>query len=276
MSSALSTGLHPVRSAAASEVASRARRGWLSRLGRQSIALAAFFLLWEILPRTDLVDSVFLPPFSLALGALWRMLLSGALFEHLAASLTRVLAGLLLAILVWIPAGLVIGSTRRLAEILDPLLELFRNTAPLALLPVFTLMLGIGETSKIAMVFYSASWPLLLSTITAVRTVDPLLLKAARSMGLGPVALFRKVVLPASVPSIFTGIRLAAGLSLLVLIAAEMVGAKAGLGYLVNAAQFNFQIPEMYAGILTLSLLGVGLNAILVAVQRRLMRWNQA
>ncbi len=165
-----------------------------------------------------------------------------------------------------------IGWDRRIAELLDPLLEIFRNTVPLALLPVFTLILGIGETS--AMVVYASTWPILLSTVSAVRTVDPLLVKAARSIGLCSVRLFAKVILPASVPTIFTGIRLAAAHSILVLIAAEMVGAKGGLGYFVNAAEFNFQIPEMYAGILTLALLGLVVNLALVRVESRLSAWR--
>jgi NitT/TauT family transport system permease protein len=190
------------------------------------------------------------------------------------ASILRSSSGLALAILIAVPAGIIIGSNRRIAEFIEPLLELFRNTAPLALLPVFTLILGIGETSKIAMVLYASAWPILLSTVSGVRTVDPLLVKAARSMGLGSARLFAKVILPASVPTIFTGIRLAAAHSILVLIAAEMVGAKAGLGYFVNAAEFNFQIPEMYAGILTLALLGLLVNVMLVHIEGRLSMWR--
>jgi NitT/TauT family transport system permease protein len=107
-----------------------------------------------------------------------------------------------------------------------------------------------------------------------VQNVDPLLIKAARSMGLRSLRLFVKVILPASVPMTFTGIRLAAGHSILVLIAAEMVGSKAGLGYLVNAAEFNFQIPEMYAAILTLAMLGLLVNVALVRVERHLSAWR--
>ena len=156
------------------------------------------------------------------------------------------------------------------------MLEVFRNTAPLALLPVFTLILGIGDSSKVAMILYAAMWPILLSTIVGVRTVDPLLIKAARSMGLRPVALFRKVILPASVPTLFTGVRLAAATSLLVLIATELVDARAGLGYMLSAAQYNFQIPEMYAGIITLSLIGLALNGLLRRLELWLLRWKEA
>jgi len=124
------------------------------------------------------------------------------------------------------------------------------------------------------MVLYASTWPILLNTVNAVHTVDPLLVKAARSMGLRSVRLFAKVVLPASAPTIFTGIRLAAAHSILVLIAAEMVGSKAGLGYLVNSAEFNFKIPEMYAGIVTLALLGLLVNFVLVRVESRLSGWR--
>jgi NitT/TauT family transport system permease protein len=247
----------------------------LARLMRRCLAITLFCLAWELLPRMGLVNRVFLPPFSEVITAAQQLLLSGALLEHALASIFRSSTGLALAVLTAVPAGLVIGSNQRIAEFIEPLLEIFRNTAPLALLPVFTLILGIGETSKIAMVLYASSWPILLSTVNGVRTVDPLLLKAARSMGLGSSRLFAKVVLPASVPTIFTGIRLAAAHSILVLIAAEMVGAKAGLGYFVSAAQFNFQIPEMYAGILFLALLGLATNTALVHVEQRLSVWRR-
>jgi NitT/TauT family transport system permease protein len=123
-------------------------------------------------------------------------------------------------------------------------------------------------------VFYACSWPILLNTISGVKNVDPLLIKSAKSMGLGPLRLFQKVILPASVPTIFTGIRLAGASSILVLVAAEMVGAKAGLGYLINYTQFNFQIPQMFAGIITISLLGLLFNQLLVTLERRFSSWK--
>src|SRR6185312_15199894 len=124
--------------------------------------------------------------------------------------------GFVLAIAVGVPLGLVIGWYRPVAEVLGPLLELFRNTAALALLPVFILLLGIGETSKIAIVVYACTWPNLLNTISGVREVDPVLIKSARSMALPPHRLFAKVILPASLPTVFTGVRLAGSASILV------------------------------------------------------------
>ncbi|MFZ2178618.1 MAG: ABC transporter permease [Rhodococcus sp. (in: high G+C Gram-positive bacteria)] len=246
----------------------------LWRLLKPSVAIAAFLALWEIAPRVGLVDEIFLPPFSTVVAALFELVSSGELWQHVSASLTRALVGFVVALVIAIPLGIAIAWYRPVSDFLNPILELFRNTAALALLPVFILILGIGEESKIALVIYACTFPVLLNTISGVRTVDPLLIKSAASLGLPPLRLFQKVVLPAAVPTIFTGIRMAAASSILVLIAAEMVGAKAGLGYLITASQLNFQIPNMYAGIVAISVLGLTLNAILVLIERRLSRWR--
>jgi NitT/TauT family transport system permease protein len=242
--------------------------------GKSIIAIAVLAVLWETFPRLGVVDATFLPPLSAVLTAWWALLTSGELQCHLQASLMRSLTGLGLAIATAIPLGLLIGWYRPVATLLNPLLEVFRNTAALALLPVFVLILGLGETSKIAIIFYACSWPILLNTVSGVRNVDPLLIKSARSLGLRPVRLFQKVVLPAAVPTIFTGVRLSATYSILILIAAEMVGAKAGLGYLINYAQYNFAVPDMYAGIITISAIGLIVNQLLIALERRFSTWR--
>ncbi|HVZ37216.1 MAG TPA: ABC transporter permease [Polyangiaceae bacterium] len=243
---------------------------------QKSIAIVAFLAVWEIAPRLGLVEPAFLPPLSTVLASGWDLVKSGQLGNHVRASLSRSLLGFVLAIVHAVPLGLAIGWYRRFAEVVNPLFEALRNTAALALLPVFILVLGIGESSKIALVVYSCSWPILLNTITGVRNVDPLLIKSARTMGLSPFQLFRKVILPAAVPTIFVGIRLAGAYSLLVLVAAEMIGAKAGLGYLIIYAQYNFQIPYMYVGILSITLIGLLFNQALQLVERRVTRWKAA
>lgn len=243
---------------------------------RHSIAIIAFLALWEAAPRIGLVNVTFLPPLSEVLSTWWQLLLSGDLADHAKVSLTRSLGGFLLAIAVGIPLGLAIGWWRPAAQYLNPLLEIFRNTAVLALLPVFILLLGLGETSKIAIIFYACVFPLLLNTISGVRNVDPLLIKSARSMGLSPISLFRKVILPASLPTIFIGIRQAGAASILVLVAAEMVGAKAGLGYMIQYTQFSFQIPQMYAGIMTISAIGLLINYLLLFAEKKMTSWKQA
>ncbi|MFC4535817.1 ABC transporter permease [Sphaerisporangium dianthi] len=254
---------------AASRAAARA-----ALLLRRSLALLLLAAAWELLPRAGAVDQVFVPPLSEVLIAWYDLLAGGRLVEHFQASLIRSVSGFGLAIVLAIPLGLAIGWYRPVADFLNPVLELFRNTSPVALLPVFVLILGLGEPSKITFILYACAWPILLNTVGGVRTVEPLLIKSARSMGLGPLRLFRKVILPAAVPTIFTGIRLAGAYSILVLLFAEMVGAKAGLGYLVQDAQFSFRIPDMYAGIITISVLGLLFNLLLLSVERRFSTWR--
>ncbi|NKX93919.1 ABC transporter permease [Sanguibacter hominis ATCC BAA-789] len=250
--------------------------GGALRAARSSAAILAFLSLWEVAPRVGLVDPVFLPSLSTVLAAFGELATSGELTKHVTASLGRAGVGFGIALATSIPVGIAIGWYRPVAELLTPILELFRNTAALALLPVFILILGIGETSKIALVVYACSFPILLTTISGVRTVDPLLVKSARSLGLPPVPLFWHVVLPAAVPTIFTGVRMAGSASILVLIAAEMIGAKAGLGFLITYTQYNFQIPEMYAGIIVIALTGLAINGVLLTIERRLSRWRTA
>lgn len=253
------------------------RAAGIGRTGvRRSAAVVAFLLLWELGPQYLLESSraVFLPPLHVVLEALWDLVRTGQLQEHLTASLTRSAIGFGLAVVVGVTVGIAVAWYGGLRELLTPLLELFRNTAALALLPVFTLLLGIGELSKVSIVAYAAFFPVLLNTVAGVRTVDPLLVRAARTLGLSNLQLFAKVVLPSAVPTIFTGIRMAGTASILVLIAAEMVGAKAGLGYLIVNAQSSFQIPQMYAGILTVSVFGLVVNTALVRLERRFSRWR--
>jgi NitT/TauT family transport system permease protein len=270
----LAATLSPTWRARSSRAAGRRalRRGVVGL--RRWVAIAAFLAAWEVLPRLGVVDRTFLIPFSDVLVATWHLIRDGSLWTNVHTSMVRAVVGFAIALAVAIPLGLLIGWYALAEEILTPLFEVFRNTATLALLPVFTLLLGIGETSKIAIVVYACAFPIVMNTITGVREVDPLLIKSARSMGLGSARLFQKVILPAAVPTIFTGVRMAGSYAILVLVAAEMVGAKAGLGYLINYSQYNFQVPNMYAGILTISVIGVVVNTLLVRLERRFSSWR--
>ena len=250
------------------------RRTRAVTVARGLAGLITVALIWEFVPRLGLVDSYFIPPLHVVLHEWWSMATDGELLKHVRASLLRSAVGFLGAIVLAIPLGAAIAWYRPVREFFTPVLELFRNTAALAILPVFTLLLGIGETSKIAIVAYACFFPVLLSTITGVATVDPQLLRSAKVLGLSPVATFRKVVFPAAIPTIFTGIRISGAAAILVLIAAEMIGATAGLGFLINYGNQNFLIPTMYAAILTTTVLGVLVNYALVALERRVSRWR--
>lgn len=239
------------------------------------LAIFLFLVLWEVLPRFGFVDPFFLPPLSHVFQAIAKMAQSGELFQHLAISLRRALTGFSLGFLVAVSLGLLIGWFGRVERFADPLLQAFRQTSALALFPVFILFFGIGEMSKAAIIFWGVQWPILLNTISGVKNVDPLLIKSARSMGASQLVIFRKVVLPAALPSIFTGARLGATSAILLLIAAEMVGAKAGLGFLIFDAQQKFQIPRMYAAILLMSVIGYLANYTLVRLEKKYTAWKE-
>jgi NitT/TauT family transport system permease protein len=240
-----------------------------------SLGIILFLLLWEALPRLGIVNPGYLSPPSAVVGAIFDLAENGALLKHLEASLWRSLAGLALAIVFGVGLGLLMGWFARLESVLDPLLQLFRQTSALALFPVFILFLGIGEGSKIAIIFWACFWPILLSTISGVKQVDTLLINSALSMGANRRFLFLKIVLPSASPSIFTGVRLAGAYCITALVAAEMIGAHSGLGFLTLNSQEVFQIPSMYAGILLLALVGLALNFLLALLERRFTRWRR-
>lgn len=234
----------------------------------------AFFALWELLPRLGLVDTLILPTFSDTIKVLYDLTVSGKLLLHVLVSLERAVAGFGLSVLVGVPLGLLMGHYRQFEKITDILVQSLRNTSTFALMPIFLLVLGLGESSKIAIIFYGALWQILMNTISGVKSVDPIYIKAARSMGLSEKDMFIKVILPASFPSIVIGARLGAKIALMVVIAAEMIGAKSGLGFFIQNAQYNFMIPEMYAGILTMSILGLIINYLLVWLEKKATYWK--
>ncbi|MDR2133105.1 MAG: ABC transporter permease [Clostridiales Family XIII bacterium] len=273
-----SESIKAARKSAKSEAAALGKSAPLADLlgtvGKRGGLLIALLLLWEFAPRFGWVDDTYLPALSTVLGEFGKMFASGELFKHLKSSLVRSFAGYFIAIVVGIPLGLLNGWSRTVSQIDNLLIEFFRNTSALALLPCFILFLGIGETSKIAIVAFACLWPIILNTISGVREVDPMLIMFARSLGLSDGVMFRRIILPASLPSIFTGLRISSASAVLVIIAAEMVGAKSGLGFLITNAQFSFRIPAMYVGILTTTALGIAINYALIGIERKFTAWK--
>ncbi|WP_354677903.1 ABC transporter permease [Cupriavidus plantarum] len=265
----------PASRTAVSTVSFKPARSALGDRALGIVGIIGFLLLWELVPRLGIVSEAYLSPPSQIIVTIWQLIGSGELWKHLAASLQRSLWGLLTAIGLGVTLGLLMGWFKRFEAIVDPILQLFRQTSAFALFPVFILFLGIGELSKVAIIFWASFWPVLLSTISGVRQVDRLLIDSARSMGASQLFVFTKVVLPAASPSIFTGIRLAGTYCITALVAAEMIGAHSGLGFLTLNSQEVFQIPTMYAGILLLALLGLALNYVLALIERRLTRWRR-
>jgi len=242
-----------------------------------SISIIAFVALWEIAPRIGWVPQTFISPPSVVLSTLWDLIASGVLIKHIQISMFRALFGFVFAALIGIPLGFFLGGWFHLFErIVTPVLRLLAEVNPFSLFPVFILLFGIGEISKITMIFWVCLWPILLNTITGVKNVDELLIKSARSMGISGKEMFFKVVLPAASPGIFHGLKTSCATAFFMLIAAEMIGASSGLGWLVFNAQSNYQIPKLFATTVTISALGLSLNYLFTKLEHKLISWKES
>lgn len=233
-----------------------------------------FLILWEITSRSGFFDPFILPPFSAVLFGLIQLFLSGEIYPHIAISLLRIFFGFGLAAIIAIPMGLLIGRSKAIEKSINPLIEMLRPISPIALFPVFMLWFGIGLLSKVAIIFWVCWFPLLLNTIKGVKSVDPNLIKAAKSMNASDFEIFKNVIIPSSTFWIITGLRISVASSLLALIAAEMVGANSGIGFFILTSAYTFKIVNMYAGIIIIGLTGFILNYFFLRLEKSLTKWN--
>jgi NitT/TauT family transport system permease protein len=233
----------------------------------------ALLLIWELASRSGLVNALVLPPPSMALVDLTKLVLDGELQRALWASLYRIVCGFALAVTVGIAVGALMARIRLLELLLDPLVELLRPISPLAIFPLAILWFGIGDASKIFIIALAASFPVILNTYAGVRSIEPNLFRASQSLGATPIEIFATIVLPGSLPQIFTGVRLAWGISLIVIIAAEMVGATVGIGYMVLEAQQTFRTERVFAGIIVIGLIGFLTDLGFRWLRRALLPW---
>jgi NitT/TauT family transport system permease protein len=238
------------------------------------LGLLAIVLAWEVLTRTGWVPPLFLPsPLGvLASGA--EMLASGELAVHIATSLRRIVLGFALGALGGVSVGLAVGVFSLAEAIGNPLIAATFPIPKIALLPLLILWLGIGEASKVAVVALGVFFPMAINTYAGVRQADPLLIRAAVSFGAGRFSVIRKVILPSALPMVFAGLKLGAGIALLLLVAAEQIAADAGIGFLILQSGNLMETTKLMVGIVVLSLLGVLSHWGLAGLERAVIRWR--
>lgn len=208
---------------------------------------------------------------------MWQMAADGTLYTHSIISLWRAVAGLLLASIVAIPAAFLLeGWYPEKVKNYNTLFRLLSHINPFSLSPLFLVLFGIGEKAKLAIIVFVCFWPVFFHTLTAVRSVDPLLVKTARSLTVSGYTLAYQVLFPGALPTIITGIRVAAQMAVFMLIAAEMLGAQAGLGWLVHNSAMLFQIPRMYAGGLCIILIGILINKAILSIEKSSLFWKES
>jgi NitT/TauT family transport system permease protein len=258
-----------------------AGRSWLSRLAqphiwRPLVSLIVVLLAWELLGRFVLTNRLFFVPASSVAEALVSMAADGTLLLHVSASFRSVLFGMALAIVVGVAFGVLLGTSRTVSDYTEVYLNALYATPLVAIAPLLILWLGIGIASKIAVVFLISVFPIIISTASGVRNVDRHFIDVARAFGGKRRQIVAKVLMPAALPFLLTGIRLAIGRAIVGVVVGELFGANAGLGYLIYTSGQTFDVPALFAGIVCLAIGGISLTWALQALERRLVRWKPA
>jgi ABC-type nitrate/sulfonate/bicarbonate transport system permease component len=243
---------------------------------RPLTTLIAILIGWELLGRYVLTNHLFFAPLSEVAVAgveLWR---SGELQVHIWVSFSELMEGVAAAIVFGIAVGIGIGVSQRAREYTEIYITALYATPLVAVTPLLILWLGIGVVSKAAVVFLTAVFPILINTASGVRATDTQLIEVAQSFCATRAQIIAKVMLPAAVPFMLTGIRLGIGRGIVGVVVGELFGARAGLGYLIFTAGQTFDVPALFVGILTLAAMGVGLTFAAQLVERRALRWRRA
>ncbi len=237
------------------------------------LPLALLLLAWELAVQAKVYPPVLLPPPEKVLMVFvedWDTVLANAL-----ASVARVVTGIGLSFLVAVPLGLMIGRYKTLDLFTDWSIQIFRSVPPISLIPLAILFLGIGDKPAISLIFLSGLWPLLINTIFGVRGIERTLIKVARAARAGEFLVIKDIILPASLPAIFTGLRLAVGAGWLTVVTAEMIAVKSGLGYMILNAQLTFRSDLIFAGIIVIGAIGLLADQLVRMVRSRVCRWQE-
>ena len=240
------------------------RRAW-GVYGGYVLGFASLFVIWH-LAAVYLVGSVLFPAPGVVFRKGWLLVTNGVLWEHLSASLQRILAGFLAGSLLGIPIGLAMGSFRPVRKLLEPYTEFLRFIPSVAMITVAVIWFGIGEASKIFLIIYTTIFIVIINTAAGVSAIAPDKIRAAQSLGASRAQIFLHVALPATVPYILTGMRLAMANSFTTIVAAELIAANDGLGKMLWDGRLFMLVDDIFVSLVTLGLLGFAAD--------RLFRWS--
>jgi taurine transport system permease protein len=255
----------------------RKRQGVYPLLSLASVL--TLFLFWWLVTALDLVEPLFVPSpgkvFETFKDVLFRGYRGVTLLEHLWHSMFRVLSGFSLAVLTAVPLGLFMGRSRSVRAIFDPLIEMYRPLPPLAYYTLLIVWMGIGDSSKIALLYLAAFPPLSISTMAAVERIPSHRLECARCLGVGGWTLMRRVVFPSALPGIFTGLRVSIGFTYTTLVSSEIVAAANGIGWLVLDAGRFLRTDMIFVGIITMGITGLLLDRLIRLLETIIVPWKE-
>jgi sulfonate transport system permease protein len=246
----------------------------------ESLSVAGFLLAWQaitawLVPYYGTTMAIFFPtPLTIA-QTLVNEFATLHIFGVIAPTLWRFALGFALSVVLGVSIGLLLGAFPRLLQAFDPLIGFFRSLPGATLIPVITLFLGLGDAAKVVLIVSAAIWPILINTIDGTRRVDPVMRETVAAFQIGRWQAIRLVLLPAAAPSIAVGMRVAVSVGLVVTIISELVGASTGIGGYLVEAQAGFMLPELWATLLLLGLLGFALNGLFALVEHRWLAWHR-
>jgi ABC-type nitrate/sulfonate/bicarbonate transport system permease component len=253
----------------------------LSWLGRW-LVLAVGAFAWQ--GWAEWRASTYFPPPSAILASMYHSWFSGpaahlyltpTAISNVLPSLGRVGIALAIAVVIGAPLGIVIGRSPTASDFLEPLMHFGRSLPPVALVPVFIAAFKLGDQMEIAFIAFGTVWPILVNTIDGARSIDPLQLESARALRLPAFQRITQLIVPATMPKFFAGLRISISLSLILMVIAEFTGSSNGIGYLMNQASNTYNIVGLWGGIVLLSILGYLLNASVLGLEHHLLAWHR-
>jgi len=237
--------------------------------------LLGFIILWEVLPRYGIVYARYFPPFSTVMGSLLQGIYSTEILKHAAISISRAFRGYLLAILIGVTLGTLTGTIPWLSDLLEMTVEFLRPMPSVALVPIAILLFGTSDSYNISIITFGCTWPIFVNTYEGTKSIDTQWIDTARVYGASRLDLLRKVVVPAALPYIVSGLRISLGTSIIIVTVTEMLASYKGLGFFIMETYNAYQIPQMYAGIITIGIVGYGLNRLFLTWEDRFMAWHK-
>lgn len=253
------------------------RRQRRQKIERRIYFLASFAVLlfiWEACRATGLINPKLFPSIAAVIQSAARQLGDGSLQQHMYASFLRVLTSFSIGIALAVVLGFLIGWFRVVRLLVDPVINFFRALPPIALIPLMIIFFGIGETSKIIVLSYASFFPALVVIYQALVSLDPIYLRAARTLGATNIEIFRRIILPQLVPHIITACRVSLGVCWATLVAAELIAAQRGIGAMMVEAQNFFQMPPLVLGIILIGVISLVMDAIVRAIEAHATKWQ--
>jgi len=251
------------------------RKERIEKVGYFAASFGILFMVWELTRALGLIDPKLFPSVHAVIKACLMGFRDGSLQMHIYASFMRVLTSFAVGILLAVVFGFLVGWFRVVRLFLDPVINFFRALPPIALIPLMIIFFGIGETSKLVVLSYAAFFPAMVVIYQALVSLDPIYIRAAKTLGAGNMEVFRKIILPQLVPHIITACRVSLGVCWATLVAAELIAAQKGIGAMMVDAQNFFQMAPLVLGILMIGAISLIMDAIVRMVERRATSWQE-